>query len=76
MRHLRSLEQWELLPYMGKWLIIASCAATLAGTASAFFLLALEWATATREASPWLIGLLPLAGFVVGWAYHRMEKTG
>ncbi|UPG94561.1 voltage-gated chloride channel family protein [Luteibacter aegosomatissinici] len=74
MRHLRSLEQWELLPYMGKWLIIASCAATLAGTASAFFLLALEWATATREASPWLIGLLPLAGFVVGWAYHRMGK--
>lgn len=74
MRHLRSLEQWELLPYMGKWLIMSSAAACLAGTASAFFLLALEWATATREAQPWLICLLPLAGFVVGWAYDRVGK--
>ncbi|MEX1827318.1 voltage-gated chloride channel family protein [Luteibacter sp. CQ10] len=74
MRRLRSLEQWELLPYMGKWLVIASAAAFLAGTASAFFLLALEWATAQREANPWMIGLLPLAGFVVGWAYDRMGK--
>ncbi|HEY4093280.1 MAG TPA: voltage-gated chloride channel family protein [Luteibacter sp.] len=74
MRHLRSLEQWELLPYMGKWFVISTAAAILAGTASAFFLLALEWATATREAQPWMVGLLPLAGFVVGWAYDRVGK--
>lgn len=74
MQRFRSLEQWELLPYMGKWLLIASVAATLAGTASAFFLMALEWATATREASPWLIAFLPLAGFAVGWVYHRTGK--
>ena len=75
MRRLRSLEQWELLPYMGKWLLMACAAAVLAGSASAFFLLALEWATNTREASPWLIGFLPLAGFVVGWAYQRVGKS-
>ncbi|QWT19615.1 voltage-gated chloride channel family protein [Bacillus sp. NP157] len=74
MRHLRSLEQWELLPSMGKWLLIGSLAAVMAGSASAFFLLALEWATATREVQPWLIALLPLAGFVVGWAYDRVGK--
>lgn len=74
MRRLRSLEQWALLRYMAKWLLIASVAAVLAGTASAFFLVALEWATATREASPWLIGFLPLAGFAIGLLYHRMGK--
>ncbi|HEY9132896.1 MAG TPA: voltage-gated chloride channel family protein [Dyella sp.] len=74
MRHIRSLEQWELLSYIGKWLLIACAAAVLAGTASAFFLIALEWATSTREIHAWLIGLLPLAGFAVGWAYDRLGK--
>jgi H+/Cl- antiporter ClcA len=74
MRRLRTLEQWELLPYMGKWFAISAVAAVLAGTASAFFLIALEWATAWREASPWLIGFLPLAGFAVGWLYERVGK--
>jgi H+/Cl- antiporter ClcA len=74
MRRLRTLEQTELLAYMGKWLVISSAAAVLAGSASAFFLAALEWATATREAQPWLIWLLPVAGFVVGWAYDRVGK--
>ncbi|HEX7817036.1 voltage-gated chloride channel family protein [Dyella sp.] len=74
MRAFRSLEQWELLPYMGKWLIVATSAAVLAGTASAWFLLALEWATATRLATPWLMALLPVAGFVVGWFYFRLGK--
>jgi len=74
MRDLRSLEQWELLPYIGKWLLLACAAAVLAGTASAWFLLSLDWATRTREATPWLMTLLPIAGFVVGWAYYRLGK--
>lgn len=75
MRAFRSLEQWELLPYMAKWLVIASSVAVLAGTASAWFLLALEWATQTREATPWLMALLPVAGFVIGWLYFRLGKS-
>jgi H+/Cl- antiporter ClcA len=74
MRYLRSLEQWELLPYMGKWLLISSIAAAMAGSASALFLHSLDWATDTRVANPWLIAFLPLAGFVVGWAYDRMGR--
>lgn len=74
MRVLRSLEQWELLPYIVKWLLLACAAAVLAGTASAWFLLSLDWATRTREATPWLMTLLPIAGFVVGWAYYRLGK--
>lgn len=67
-------EQIDLLPHMGKWLLLASAVALLTGTASAFFLLALDWATATRLAHRWLIWLLPLAGFAVGWLYLRFGR--
>jgi len=42
-------EQLELLPYIGKWLVIAGSVALLAGSASAFFLIALDHATGWRE---------------------------
>ena len=67
-------EQIDLLPYMGKWLLLACAVAVLAGSASAFFLFALDWATATRVANRWLIWLLPLAGFAVGWLYLRFGR--
>ncbi len=43
-------EQIDLLPYMGKWILLASAVAALAGSASAMLLLALDWATDTRTA--------------------------
>lgn len=61
-----------LLPYIGKWLLLAGLIAVLSGTASAFFLFALDYATNWREAHPWIIWLLPLAGFVVGWIYLKV----
>ncbi|WP_459018237.1 voltage-gated chloride channel family protein [Stenotrophomonas sp. PSU_St142] len=75
MRRFRRPEQLELLPYIGKWLVIASVVAFLAGTASAFFLVSLDHATAWREAHHWVIWLLPVAGFGVGWIYHLLGKT-
>jgi H+/Cl- antiporter ClcA len=48
--------------------------ALLAGSASALFLFALDWATTTREAHAWLIALLPLAGFAVGWLYLKLGR--
>ncbi|WP_321842859.1 voltage-gated chloride channel family protein [Paraburkholderia bannensis] len=74
MDRFRRIEQLELLPYFGKWLLIASLVAALAGSASAFFLFALDDATAWREANRWAIWLLPLAGFAVGWIYNRLGK--
>ncbi|WP_025139698.1 voltage-gated chloride channel family protein [Achromobacter sp. DH1f] len=68
------LEQLDLLPYIGKWLVISLAVACLAGIASALFLHALDWATATREANRYLIWLLPVAGFAVGWCYLRMGR--
>ena len=61
----------KLLAHLAKWLLLSVAVAILAGTASALFLFALDWATATRSAHPGLIWLLPIAGFAVGWIYLR-----
>jgi H+/Cl- antiporter ClcA len=68
-------EQLELLPYIGKWLVIASVVAALSGSASAIFLLALDRATDWREAHRWVIWLLPFAGCAVGCAYFFVGKA-
>ena len=62
---------FDLLAHIVKWIALSLAVAILAGTASAFFLFALDWATTTRSAHPWLIWLLPIAGFAVGWIYLR-----
>jgi len=54
-----------------KWLLLGSLVGILAGSASAFFLITLNWMTTTRLANGWLLFLLPIAGFFVGWVYHR-----
>lgn len=51
---------------------LGAASGVLAGLASAAFLSALEWATETRLDHGWLIWLLPLAGLLVGAAYHRL----
>lgn len=71
MKNLALFKRFELVLHLVKWLVLASGVAVLAGSASAFFLFALEWATSTRTAHRWLIALLPVAGFVVGWIYLR-----
>jgi H+/Cl- antiporter ClcA len=75
MEHSFLSEQRRLLPYMGKWLLLALAVGLLSGSASAFFLFALELATGTRNAHRWLIALLPLAGFAVGWLYLRFGSA-
>lgn len=59
-------------PYAG-WRLAAAAvlAAVLTGSASALFLVALEWVTRLRFDHPWLLGLLPVAGCAVAWVYHR-----
>ena len=43
----------------------------ISGAASAGFLLALDWATKTRESHESLIYGLPFAGLLMGWVYER-----
>jgi H+/Cl- antiporter ClcA len=75
MRSSRYPEQIALLPYIGKWTFIAGLIAVLSGTASALFLFALDLATNWREAHRWIIWLLPLAGFAVGWIYLKLGSS-
>lgn len=64
----------DLLRYLAKWLLISLLVAAMAGTASAFFLFALDWAAGTRSTHVWLVWLLPLGGFAVGWLYWRFGR--
>lgn len=68
-------EQVLLLPFLGKWCALALVVALLAGSASALFLWALDGATAWRLDHPWMIALLPCAGFAVGWLYLRLGSS-
>ncbi|WP_460503532.1 chloride channel protein, partial [Hymenobacter agri] len=61
----------SVLLYLLRWLLLCSFVGALAGTASAGFLVSLDWVTRWREAHPWTLGLLPVAGLFIGWAYHR-----
>ncbi|WP_322054957.1 voltage-gated chloride channel family protein [Paraburkholderia bannensis] len=75
MKHLKSLEQFAIVPYVARWLFFSTIVGTLAGTASAVFLYALDRATDFRLDHPWLLWLLPLAGFAVGWVYYRVGQS-
>lgn len=70
----RSLAFTRLLRQALKWLVLGLLVATLAGTASAWFLMALDWATRTREAHHGLLALLPLAGLAIGWLYLKVGQ--
>ncbi|MFT7724177.1 MAG: voltage-gated chloride channel family protein [Roseateles sp.] len=68
------LPRLSLLRHVARWLLLASLVAVLAGSASALFLIALDRATALREAQRWLIWGLPAAGFCVGWVYLKLGR--
>jgi len=74
MNRARGTEALRWLRHALKWLTLGVGVAILAGTASAWFLRALAGATETREAYRWLLALLPLAGFAVGWVYLHVGQ--
>ncbi|MBN2234434.1 MAG: DUF190 domain-containing protein [Opitutales bacterium] len=47
----------------------------LSGSASALFLWSLDAVTRLHWNNSWLLYLLPAAGIVVGWVYHRVGKS-
>ncbi|RIJ41762.1 voltage-gated chloride channel family protein [Pontibacter oryzae] len=63
-------EQATAILYLLKWLLMCMLVGTLAGSASAFFLVSLDWVTTYRETHTWIIWLLPLGGLLVGLLYH------
>ena len=61
--------------YFFKWTVISSLVGGLAGSASAIFLLVLDWVTRTREHHEQLIWFLPIGGMALGWFYHRYGRS-
>lgn len=55
-----------------RWLLISAAVGGLVGSASAGFLVALDWVTAWREAHPWVLWLLPAGGLVIEACYHYL----
>lgn len=66
--------QYPALPYVFKWLCISLAIGLTVGSASAGFLISLDWATTFRENHQWLIALLPVGGLLVGLLYHYYGK--
>jgi len=69
---LKRLEQVPLFFFLVKWLIIASLVGIIVGSASAFFLNSLSWATNWRENHVWIISLLPIGGLIIGFSYYYL----
>lgn len=57
-----------------KWILICALTGIFSGSASAFFLVALEWVTQYREHNNWIIWLLPIGGLIIGFCYHYWGK--
>ncbi len=53
-----------------QWLVICAMIGLFSGSASAFFLVALEWVTQIREYHNGIIWLLPIGGLIIGLLYH------
>lgn len=70
----RQLDPLYLMKYILKWLIIAGSIGILSGSASAFFLAALEWVTEARLHHPWLLWLLPAGGAFISFLYLKLGK--
>lgn len=68
--HWNPREQVGIGRYLLKWTLFASVVGMMAGSASAVFLLSLQWATDTRLEDPWLLYLLPVGGCLIGLLYH------
>lgn len=54
-----------------RWLIFGAITGVVCGLAGAAFLVSINWVTAARQANDWLIFLLPFAGLLIVFTYHR-----
>lgn len=65
------VEQWRAAVHLLRWVALGAASGVLAGVASFLFLEALDRVTDRRLESPWLPWVLPVAGLVIGFVYHR-----
>ena len=58
-----------------KWIFICVLIGIFSGSASAFFLVALDWVTQYREQNYFMIWLLPIGGLIIGLSYYYWGKS-
>ncbi|MET0946449.1 MAG: voltage-gated chloride channel family protein [Flavobacterium sp.] len=58
-----------------KWILICVLIGILSGSASAFFLISLEWVTQFRIHHDWIIWLLPFGGLIIGFSYYYWGES-
>lgn len=58
-----------------KWILLGGVVGILSGTASAFFLISLEYVTDLRTGHSWLLYLLPVGGALVSFLYLKAGKN-
>lgn len=58
------------LLFMLKWLVIIIMTTSIVGSATAWFLIALDFVTIWRTDHIWVVNFLPLIGLSIGYAYH------
>ncbi|MFZ0595693.1 MAG: voltage-gated chloride channel family protein [Flavobacterium sp.] len=58
-----------------KWILICVLIGILSGSASAFFLVSLEFVTQFRIHHEWIIWLLPFGGLLVGFSYYYWGES-
>lgn len=73
--HIPFLKEYPVVQSVIAWFLICSIVAICVGSATALFLVSLEWATNFRDANYWIIALLPIAGFIVGAFFHYWGKS-
>ncbi len=68
-------EHRSLVRFAIKWCLISSLVSAIIGSACALFLYLLEKATLTREAQPYLLFFLPIAGILIHLCYRIFGKS-
>ncbi|SFQ77036.1 voltage-gated chloride channel family protein [Flavobacterium akiainvivens] len=66
--------RYPAVVFIARWLVICTIIGLLVGSASAGFLVTLNWVTHFRESHTWIIALLPVCGLAIGLLYHYYGK--
>jgi H+/Cl- antiporter ClcA len=67
--------RWALWRTFLKWILLGSGVGILSGSASALFLVSLEYVTGQRIEHPWHLFLLPAGGAFVSFIYLKIGKN-
>lgn len=63
----------QIMPIIPKWILICCLIGIFSGSASALFLVSLEFVTQIRLDNTWIIGFLPLGGLLIGYLYFLSD---